>query len=182
MQYTGAKLEKVDQNIPLRTWTRNLRICSHRRGLCRSVLLTNDWNSLTYMFNDQIRSLRSIYEFGGEFSGKSVLNANYSEFTTIFTNVSLMRPNDSKTNMLPNKTLKLRQLKTVSLTLFPHNCETKCYKSVVPWGISPIMLKPWGRAARGFSLSSPACRNTLVWHFYKTKIILQKENCQLQLN
>ncbi len=48
MQYTGDKLEKVDQNIPLRTWTRNLRICSNRRGLCRSVLLTNDWNSLTY--------------------------------------------------------------------------------------------------------------------------------------
>ncbi len=24
MQYTGAKLEKVDQNITLRSWTRNL--------------------------------------------------------------------------------------------------------------------------------------------------------------
>ncbi len=54
MQYAGAKLENVDQNIPLRSWTRNLRSCSHRRDYancewaCTSALFTNDWNSLTY--------------------------------------------------------------------------------------------------------------------------------------
>ncbi len=28
MEYIGAKLEKVDQNIPLRSWTLNLRSCN----------------------------------------------------------------------------------------------------------------------------------------------------------
>ncbi len=28
MEYTGAKLEKVDQNIPLRSWTQNLHSCN----------------------------------------------------------------------------------------------------------------------------------------------------------
>ncbi len=44
------------------------------------------------MFNYQIRSLWSVCESGGEFWGRSVLSANYSEFTPIFTNVSWMRP------------------------------------------------------------------------------------------
>ncbi len=53
-----------------------------------SALLTNDWNSLTYTFNYQIRCLLNICESGGEFSRRSVLRANYSEFTPIFMNVS----------------------------------------------------------------------------------------------
>ncbi len=48
----------------------------------------NDWNSLTYTFNHQIGRLRSVCESVGEFSGKSVLHANYSKCTPILTNVS----------------------------------------------------------------------------------------------
>ncbi len=53
-----------------------------------SALFMNDWNSLTCTLNYQIGSLRRVCESRGEFSGRSVLRANYSEFTPIFTNVS----------------------------------------------------------------------------------------------
>ncbi len=33
MQYTGAKPENVDQNIPLHSWTRNLRSCKSQAGI-----------------------------------------------------------------------------------------------------------------------------------------------------
>ncbi len=41
-----------------------------------------------HMLNYQIGRLRSFCEFGGEFSGRSVLCASYSEFTHIFMQVS----------------------------------------------------------------------------------------------
>ncbi len=57
-----------------------------------SVLFTNALNELisinSSMCNYQIGSFRSICQSGGEFSGRSVLRANYSECTPIFKNVS----------------------------------------------------------------------------------------------
>ncbi len=55
-----------------------------------SVLTIYEWLEFIniLMFNYQIGCLRSVGESGGEFSGRTVLRTNYSEFTPIFTNVS----------------------------------------------------------------------------------------------
>ncbi len=55
MQYTGAKPEKVDQNIPLCSWTRNLRSCNSEAVIMLIVnerahaIFTNDSNSFTFI-------------------------------------------------------------------------------------------------------------------------------------
>ncbi len=46
MQYTGAKPEKVDQNIPLRSWIRNLHGCN---SYARIMLIVNERAGAPYL-------------------------------------------------------------------------------------------------------------------------------------
>ncbi len=100
MQYTGAKLEKVNQNIPLSSWTLHLRSCSHNcEWACTSAPFTNDWNSLTYTCLTIKSDAYEAFVNPEESFREGRLRANYSAFTPIFTNVSWMRPIECKYNL-----------------------------------------------------------------------------------